>query len=312
MKQNTLLLRLLTAAIVMLAAAPAWGQSAYNPEIAYTQTSGKTTSLYLANRDGSRAVRVFATPDGITGVDFAPGGNRIAFTNPKGLNVLSYSASDTGITVGPVIPLVVGIVGGPDFSPDGSRILFHQISSQVPSRYRAVNASGGTPVTLYEVSSITSARWLRSDTLRNAFAFVKPITGPNVAAVYEIWTVLLDANDQVEAAGPVLSTSTQAFKVIEDFDIAHTRDALLLSVSYPVGHPNPNDIVEFDLVSGLVTDRVGAGYRAHYSADDSRIIYRTKTYLGATDYVQSLDLGTGAVTRIFTSRKGLGTTDARP
>jgi hypothetical protein len=149
---------------------------------------------------------------------------------------------------------------------------------------------------------------LRPADLGNAFAFLKAVPhGPNVPVDYEIWTVLLDANDQVISAGPVLSTATQAFKSIEHFDTAHTRNALLIAADYPT----VIDMVDFDLETGVVTDTNVHGFQMHYSADDSHIVFKNLNYLGSADYVNSLDLGTGVVTHL-TKKGSFGVTDARP
>ena len=305
------MLRTLTFALAMLAVPAALAQTSttYDPKIAYTQISGQTNYLYLANADGSRAVRVATATGDINGVDFAPGGGRIAFSDRAGLKVVSYTASNTSITVNSVVTLVGARVAPPDFSDDGNRILYYQSATTVePSGFRAVPAAGGTPVLLFQDTSGGQGRWLRSAVMGNAFAFLKVVGhGPNVPVDYEIWTVLLDGNDTVISAGSSVSTASQAFKAIEDFDISRTRNSLLITANYP----STVSIVEFDLASGVVTDKGVSGFRAHYSADDSRIIFRNLPYLGSADYVNSFDLNTGYTTRL-TKKGSYGVTDARP
>lgn len=289
--------------LAVLATSAAWAQTTYDPRVAYTQpASGKSVYLYLANADGTRAVRV-ATATNINSVDFAPGGGRIAFSDSQGIKLLSYTASNSGIVVTSTQLLVSGaFLQAPDFSSDGSRIIYTDAGQIV----RAVAASvGSTPVTLYSGGCVT-ARWLRTVDLGNAFACMKWITGQNTQEVDEIWTVLLDSNDVVTSAGPVLSTAGQDFKLIQEFDVARTRNALLMVVSYPT----TTRIVEFNLTTpGAVLDK-GAGVRVHYSANDSRIIF-ISPHQAAGDYVSSLDIGTGVTTRL-TKKGTFGTTDARP
>lgn len=301
--------RLIASLALLLAATAASGQTAYNPTVAYTQLAGSTTYLYLANGDGSHAVRVASSANGFGGIDFAPGGGRIAFSDRVGLKVMAYTASNTGIVVNSVTVLVAGsYLGAPDFSSDGSRILYNntQFSNGANGIY-AVPATGGTSVFLHEGSAYGQNRWLRPTNFGNAFAFVKTVTAPNVPAIYEIWTVLLDANDNVVSAGPVLSTTSQAFKGIEDFDTARTRDALLITANYPT----TIRIVEFDLHSYAVSDKAGGTHRVHYSADDSRIVSTDLHYLGSKEYVTSLDPLTGFITRL-TKAGNYGSIDARP
>ena len=172
----------------------------------------------------------------------------------QGLKVVSYTASNAGITVNGVQMIVPGRHGGPDFSPDGTRLLYVSFS---PSGIRVVPSTGGTPVLLYETSG-ESPRWLRSDDLGDAFAFSTIVGG--MPAHYEIWTVLID--DAGTTAGPVLSTASQAFKYIQPpFDVAHTRNALLLSVSYPIASPLGNRMVDF-----------GPGNRNHHRLRQVRLL----------------------------------------
>ncbi len=294
--------RIFAFTIAFLASMTTLAQTSYDPKIAYTQAaSGKSTYLYIANSDGSRAVRV-ATSSNINSVDFAPGGGRLAFSDNQGIKLLRYTASNSGITVTSLQTLVAGsFLSSPDFSSDGNRIIYTDALQVV----RAVTASvGSTPVILYSGGCVT-ARWLRSVDFGNAFACMKWITAPNTQEVDEIWTVLLNANDTVASAGPVLSTAGQQFRLISEFDVARTRNAFLLVVSYPTTVA----IVDFDIVSGAVTNK-GSGERVHYSADDSRIIFRSP-HLAAGDYVSSLDPATGLITRL-TKKGSFNATDARP
>jgi hypothetical protein len=299
-------LQLGALAACLFATTIASAATAYDPTVAYVQLSGNSANLYVANADGSHAIRLASGYKAISGIDFAPGGGRIAFADRQGLKVVTYTASNSGITVNSTVQLSSGIFGSPDFSSDGTRILYYQVTA--PVGFRAIPASGGASVFLHAGSGLGVGRWLRPADLGNAFAFLKAVPhGPNVPVDYEIWTVLLDANDQVISAGPVLSTATQAFKSIEHFDTAHTRNALLIAADYPT----VIDMVDFDLETGVVTDTNVHGFQMHYSADDSHIVFKNLNYLGSADYVNSLDLGTGVVTHL-TKKGSFGVTDARP
>lgn len=306
MARITTRLQFSALAACLLSTAIASAATAYDPTVAYVQLSGNAANLYVANADGSHAVRVATGYKSINGLDFAPGGGRIAFTDRQGLKVVTYTASNSGITVNSTVQLSSGIFGSPDFSSDGTRILYYQ--GTAPVGFRAIPASGGASVFLHTGSGLGVGRWLRPVDLGNAFAFLNAVPhGPNVPVDYEIWTVLLDANDQVINAGPVLSTATQAFKSIEQIDIAHTRNALLIAADYPT----VIDMVDFDLEANAVTDTGVQGFQMHYSADDSHIVFKNINDLGSPDYVNSLDLGTGVVTHL-TKKGSFGVTDARP
>lgn len=299
--------RLFVFTFSLMAATAAWGQTTYDPKIAYTQLSGKTTYVYVANADGTGAWRLVPGVNGVSGVDFAPGGGRIAFSDSQGLKVVTYTAGNTGIQVNGVqllVNLVNGRPGPPDFSPDGTRIIYQTSSKTSPNTIRAVTVPGGVEVLSYPCYLCSEPRWLRSE-LGDAFAFRRwDFSGPSL--IPEIWTALVEQDGTV-TAGLVLSAANQAFGGIEDFDVARTRDALLVTANYPTAVR----FVEFDMGAdfGAITDKGGSGYRGHYSADDARIIYREQVKGGY--FINSLDPATG-VSKRLTAKGNYGFIDARP
>jgi hypothetical protein len=302
MIQGSVALALLGASSLVFA------QTAYDPAIAYTQVQGRTAYLYVANADGTHAVRIASSSGNINGADFAPGGGRIAYTGSDGLRVVSYSASNSGVVVTGVVTLVAGTVGPADFSGDGTRLLYHQTGSgNQPSGFRAVPAAGGTPVLLHAVStSLGIGHWLRYSDMGNAFAFLVAVPhGPNVPVDYEIRVVMMDGNDATTAVSTVLSTTSQAFKAIDDFDTARTRNALLVTANFPTAVR----FVDYDLGTSQLVDRGTGGYRGHYNASDGAIVFRESVKGG--NYLSVLDLGSGTTTRL-TAKGDFGAVDARP
>jgi hypothetical protein len=282
-------------------AGEAAAQSAYDPAISYTQAQGRTTYLYVANADGSHAVRIASSNGNINGADFAPGGGRIAYTGSDGLRVVSYTASNAGVVVTGTTTLVTGTVSPADFSADGTRLLYTQNSS-----IRAVPAAGGASVQLYSALNLGIARWLRPADMGNAFAFLAAVPhGANQPVDYELRVVMLDGTDQVTGVATVLSTTTQAFKGIEDFDVARTRNALLLTANFPT----TMRFLDYDLGTAQLVDRGGGGSRCHYDASDGAIVYREAVKGGS--YVDRLDLVTGVLSHL-TAKGDFNGIDARP
>ncbi len=303
--------RILAFALALLAGTSAWAQS-YDPRLAYALASGKSYYVYVANRDGTHAVRLYADDANISGVDFAPGGGRIVVGDRAGVKVLAYTASSSGVHLDSVTSLDGGAAAGPpDFSDDGARILYFRSSqlsdpSKVPG-FWVVAATGGTPKLVYPGSALDAVRWLRSADLGSAFAYLKTVPhGPNVPVDYEIWTVLLDAQDNVSSAGPTLSTADHAFKYIEDFDIAHTRNSLLVTVSDAVGR----SLIDFDVPTRAITVRSHALiFRCHYSDDDSW--FGAKEEVKGGFFIDAVDSATGAQTRVI-AKANYGAFDVRP
>lgn len=285
------------AAGLLAAAQPAPPVS--DPQIAYAKPSGKSAHLYVANADGGRPVGIATVDGNIDAVDWSPLGTQIAFSDREGVKIvdLQLSASDVVASA----PRLVARGGhAPDFSGDGSRLLYRDESLNA---VRLVAAAGGTPRTIYP-ESCNSPRWLRTATLGNAFACHRIVGGNPV--VYQVWVVLLDAADNVESAGPVVSSHNQPFKVIdEEFDVARGRDALLVVTDFPA-YPRA---VEVDIATGATTMR-GPAREAHFSRTDGSIVHLTP-HSSSGDYVGALDVATGQFTRL--SRKGeYGPIDARP
>jgi hypothetical protein len=298
------MLRTVLAVSVCLAAGSADAATLYDPQVAYVQVAPNgNQSLYVANADGTRAVKVANGSGNIGSIDLRPSGGRLVFADGQGIKALDYTASNTGVAVGAMQVLVAGGYGknSPDFSPDGSRIIYRDGDL---GRVRAISAAGGTPVDLY-AGNCGRPRWLRAE-VGTAFACYSTRPGPGVV-YYEIWTVLLDGADQLVSAGPVVSTETTAFKAIEDFDVAHTRNAVLMTVNYPTTMRT----IEYDLTTGAITDRGVLGTRVHYSGDDSRIV-GTSPHKASGDFIDSVEVASGYVTHLTKKGTWGNASDARP
>lgn len=246
--------RILALVLTLLASAAAWGQTTYDPKLAYVLTSGRSANLYLANADGTRAVRVATGVGNINGIDFAPGGGRIAFSDKAGIKVLSYVASNTGITVTGV-QLVVAAVDNflparPDFSPDGNRLVYHAANSSMgPNAFHVVALPSAVNLWSFACYGCDEPRWLRAE-VGDAIAFLRWNSSVPNTPTREVWTALINP-DGSSTAAMALTVATQEFKQISWFDIAHTRNALLLSAG---GTPNPR-MIEFDYLNGTLTNK---------------------------------------------------------
>ena len=96
----------------------------FQPEIAYTYSSGSSTDLRLANRAGDKAVLVHRSSAGIGLFDLSvEGPNRIAYRAGDGLFVRTWSAKPVTISEPPQT-IYTGSTEGVDFSPDGSELAF--------------------------------------------------------------------------------------------------------------------------------------------------------------------------------------------
>jgi hypothetical protein len=294
------------ATLCLLAAGSAGAQTLYDPRVAYTVASGSSTHLMLANADGTRAVKVASYRGLLTGADFAPGGGRVAYLDGQGIKVLSYVASNSGVTVTGVVTLATSGNGigldTPDFSPDGTRLAYVRSTPTSPQAVQVVSAASGALLQSIPCSPCTSVRWLPHG-VGDGLAWLHYVGGSPTSS-WELWTALLEADGSV-TAGPVLSTTTQPFDTLAELDVARTRNAVLFIAGYPTG---PR-VVELDLYTLEQTDR-GVGSRPHFNGDDSAIVSVTP-HSAAGDYVVSTNVATGVQLRL-TKKGAYGWAEARP
>lgn len=281
----------LSAAIFTTIPTTAWAAT-YDPQVAYAQAGGKGMTLYVANADGTHVVAI-ATGRLISNVELSPAGGRVAFADTQGVKLVNFTATSTGVVASAPVLLAPG-GNSPDFSADGSRILFRDSNALAVS---VVSPAGGAATSIYP-GNCGQPRWLRAATLGNAFACKRYVSG----STSEIWVVLLNSSDQVTSAGPVTGTVALGVGEISDFDVARTRDALLLTT-------NPAVLQEVDITTGTATAR-GLGHEGHFSADDSRIV-SLSPHLASGDYVNTTNVATGVVTH-FTNKGSYNSVDAKP
>jgi Tol biopolymer transport system component len=134
--------RLIAAVLCLVACVASSAQAqTYDPRIAYVQNAGNQNSIVLANQDGSRSITVFSSRKAVGGVDFAPGGGRVAFNELDVLKVLTYTVSNSGIAV-TGITTIEASTGFADFSPDGTKLIYVGNTSTTPD-VRVVPWIGG-------------------------------------------------------------------------------------------------------------------------------------------------------------------------
>lgn len=280
----------------LLALASGADAATYDPQVAYVARSGKTSTLYLANADGTRAVAIWSAPN-IYSLDLSPTGDRIAFVEGTTLKSISFTGTNTGITRSAPAVLATGATSV-DFSDDGSRLIFRNANS---ISIEAVPATGGSAVVL-SGERCYDPRWVRSSSLGKGYVCLSYPTGSS--SVMQLHLVLLNADDSVASDDVILDTRQQAFASFEDFDLARTRDAVLVTAGYASGQR----IIELDIATGVITDR-GQGRRGHFSAGDARLLHIYTPASGV--FIRSTDMATGITTTI--AKKGsYNVVDARP
>jgi Tol biopolymer transport system component len=289
--------RLFLTALLLVVGLGARAQ-AYDPAVSYTTLAGNSSVIVLTNQDGSKPVTVFSSKRALSGVNFAPGGGRIAFSEQGVLRLLTYSASNSGVSVSSVLTLdsSPGGAAAPDFSPDGSRVLYVGNVFGTPE-IRVIPSTGGAyTVVLPNMSGVRRVAWLRSGT---SFVYLRQFQSD---LRVEVRRVDLDPFDGVIGDSGVLTTDDGLFREIADIDSARTRNAMLVVLNYPTDIR----IVELNFDTAQFTDLL-SGSLARYTSSDGRIVYRERS----GNYLSRYDLASGTSIRL-TKRGGYASIDARP
>jgi hypothetical protein len=294
--ERTSMRRLLIAAAILVATVSSWAQ-AYDPKIAYVQSSRNLASIVLANQDGGKAATVYSSRRPISGVDFAPGGGRIAFSEFGTLKVLAYTASSSGIVVGSVTTLASS-AGDPDFSPDGSQIIYvFSGDATTTSQVRVISASGEPyTVLMPNMSGLRKVVWAKSGT---SFFYVRQYESDLRIEIRRADLV----GGSVVSDTLLLTSLSGAFGEIDEIDVARTKDSLLLTLN----HPTDIRATEYNLSTGLLTEHVSGALRARFSSDDSKVLFIDLQ----RQFVNSFDLVSRTTTRL-TKRGDFGWVDTRP
>ena len=285
----------------LLAAHAASAQTAY-PQIAWTQVQGNSWSVWVANLDGTRAVKVATGTKYIRGVDLSPQQGKLAFADDQGLKIVSFATTSNSLQVQSVQLRLAGpYISEPDFTADGSGVLYHQ--GGVPSSFRLIPVAAGPTVEVCQCNGF-GARWLAPTVDGDRFVFRRILSNPQR---YEIWSGLI-ATDGTVSVELELTTASQPFYELGDPDVARTRNSIVTWANY--GEAAGPRIIEYDLDTDLITQLGVRGTRTHFSNGDAKVVFITP-HAASGDYVSVFDTVTGAVTRA-TKKGDYGWTDARP
>ncbi|HKI94888.1 MAG TPA: hypothetical protein VJ992_06305 [Gemmatimonadales bacterium] len=181
-----------------------------------------SAGLWLRSLDDSSERRITADSIDVFGWDLSPDGKRIALLFSRGGNTSLATVSVSGGPVSPLVPHIDGALGNPEWSPDGSRILY----LAKPSRHShvwIVDATGGTPRQLTTWSADDqSAHWSRDGSTVYVATFYSPQkTKQGLGAT--IWRVPADGG----AAG--LLTDGGGTGIMNDVETSPYSDDLFVT-----------------------------------------------------------------------------------
>jgi dipeptidyl aminopeptidase/acylaminoacyl peptidase len=246
----------------------------YAPQILYTEGSkgGSTTSIYVANADGTDAVSLYSTGNITSGVKFAPTGDRIVFVEQNAIKVLTFAVSSQGVTTTSVTTLTTEQYRPwqVDVSPDGTQLLFAE-DTAIPNQ-RAIytmSMSGGSGTMLINMppgSSNYAAVWANSN---NRIAVLQGAPAQPSYGVQTIQVVDLDASYNVLTITSVFNSTVSQLYEIQRIESAHTSNTLVFGAT---SGSNAN-VYALDIGTMAVSAPIVAGSNASFSADDSTLLF---------------------------------------
>jgi hypothetical protein len=263
--------KLVVGFLVMVVAQVALAQA--NPDIAYSKTvAGKgknpgTTTVYVANADGSNTNAVWQTNKLVGDVEVSPDGTRLFIIDDKALR--SFDLVVSGSTVTATNELVIdtgmtpdGVATFGDWSADSSSILYMNYKSGI-AKIKIVDAATGSLLFSYSFASVGAG-------------FPKFVGSDQVAYLDycspQSCVKLLDLN--------TLSTSTVYVGPVETIEAAHLTDSIIVNSGSTIKLVDVNTSAELVLVSGSLSLQDGV-----LSDDDTTLYYRRALSSRSSDSV---------------------------
>ena len=272
----------------------AHAQNAGGPEIAFVKVGGTTQEIYLVNPDGTGLKRLYAAGRkmAIGWIDLKPGGNEIAFTeygngSPRVIKVLQFDNSGNAIGAARTVNATCG-VDTVDYHPTEPKLI---ISDFCPNdaRIAAINTdgSGYSVLVTNNGSYLNKARWLMDG---SSYVYVRaPLNGGQM----QICRNACRADE-----GEVLRTISGNWFL----DVGRTAPTIIHD--YAGGNTT-----EINATTGsILRDPIVVGNGAHYSGDDTRVLFETP-HSAKGDYLHILNAN-GTITRL-TAKGEYGPSDWR-
>ena len=245
------MLKCLTAVLLLGCGTTVLAGPAY-PEIAYVkEVSGPSYEIYLVNPDQSGLAQIYTTTRAIRSLDLKPGGGEIAFV--EGEAVVRQRFDTSGIPGFRSLVPTTCPARSVDYHPSDGSLLIAEACANT-STVKKINANGAVQNLLSTSTGVNNARWLPG-----GFGFVY--------YKYQYENQIASATVRVaENGSDVLVWTDSTPSRYYWFDVGRgERVALVTDVpSY----------VSLDLVSGQTSGGSISGADAHFSPDNTRVLYR--------------------------------------
>lgn len=274
MRYATLISRILLASASL--ALPATVAAA--PPIAYAKESGSSFDIYLANPNGTGAVKLYSTPANNSAIlDLRPGDNELAIAESRGNGFKIIRHTDAGVRTS-ITPFVDSCrVNTLDYHPyDGSLLVIRNcLNPQLVEIRVWANGAYGPPL-------------LSTDGMNDSYRAVRWLgDGSGFLLVYATWSgATLQRHSLSNPSAPTpIKFWSGASNGPSGLDTARCQGQPLGSACSKILYDDASGIHElrFDEF-GEVSDTlvIPGATNGRYSPDNSRILYRSQVRAGYT------------------------------
>lgn len=259
---------LVAATSLAAIAAPASGA----PPIAYAKEAGAGFDLYLANPNGSGAVKLYSTPakNSIGVLDMNPAANEVAIVESRatGFKIIGYNSAGVRTSITPFDDGCY--VNNLDFHPsDGSLIVIRRCTNPqtVEVRRWANGAFGPAFVSTNGLlDAYSQVRWL-GDGTGFLVGYFNAGSGSSI-----------QRRNLSNPNTPTIIWSTSAIVPPPSFDVARCQGGPLANCSKLLYVDQAEGLHELSFTDfgGGSDTLLFTGYNGRYSPDNQRILYRTR------------------------------------
>jgi hypothetical protein len=246
----------------------------YQPEMAYTSRQGTTSSINVANSDGTNAVAVYSVKGISPGeLAFVPGSGQgsgqLVFIEMYSIKLLTFTVSPSGVSTNSIVtlatePTLIHYLSVSAVTSAGQFVLYGVGHPDNTTTIKVISIAGGSPTSVIS-GNLGDAVWSR-DLTRIAVLVGNPFVA---GVVQQIEMLSLDSNF-VPGSAVVIYGPISCDGCLNDLQFARTSDHVIFD-----GGSGVIDEIDADVSSpSVATPFPVSGYQACFNHDDTKLVFR--------------------------------------